>query len=672
MANRQRWTIIIGVALIAIFLSGAPDASAMISTDRDCGVTAGGGYRKYFIDGDDGRFRQDRFGPDDRAGTVENNLALAGHSGDIRYDLDFQAAYSSNYNLRYNVSREDAYSIKFRGDQYRKYYDGSNLFWADPLAYQVPTSIVEIDDNDLAADRGKMHLEYGLTLPYHTELTLGYDRWSRKGTEVLLHSGSLVQGTGLNNGDTQPTVYMIPTVNQVDGVSNSFSAGIEHTFAGKYNFYLEQEWETYHDAQYYDLLAYTNGTLSTNTRYITNPKFKEGLTSAGVNSHLTDKVYFSINYLHSYLNNQSTLGTTSFDTPVIVGGEGQNYRTGDAVNIGFAVHPLPALQAQASYRFEHAHTSATGVVAAYSTGLQTFNESNQDERQHAENLTLTFHGIPRTLVSLEGNWEQAKEIVSRTYWSTSKWGYDNDNLVRDAEYSALIVNRPFAPLKFTFRYQYKNGRNDWRETNNGQQLAAEGIVADTTYPGVLKDGDNREHDWVAKLDWRVTPLWNVGVEYQLQRSRRHYEAQGDADGRRQETDRISLNILGNPFPKFTVMGSAIREQYEFRTPVEGIDGSTWEYGTEGFNYSADVWLYTLGGSYALTSGSSANLKLQHTYVSGDVRNTQNELWAGYQHNLTDSQKLELRYEFFDYNDKSSNGKDDYDGHGVYVGYSISF
>lgn len=682
MANRQTWVVLLGLALTAIMLVGATDASASIGAIRDCTIQAGGGYQYYFLDGDEGRFRQDRVAPNTRAGVFSNNLDVVGRSDETKFDLALHADYGYNYNLRYNVVREDVYSIRFEGDQYRKYYDGSVWQWGDgnysaylPAASVTNqnTDVTEAYDENLAADRAKMALEFGLTLPYATELTLGYDRWSRKGTDIILNNGRIL-GTG------QTTYNMVPTTHQVDGVSNIFSAELEHTFAGKFNTYLKQQWETYHDDQAIDKLYYTNGIVSTHLRYNTAPKFKEGLSEAGFNSFVTDNVYMSVNYVHSYLNNQSTLvysggtlsPTVNPDTPIWVSPEVQNYRRADAVNIGFAFTPFATLNAQTSYRFEDARTKAHSSVLTRATGAKTSQQSSLDEQQHAENVTLNYSGIPRTLVSLEGNWEQIEENTHHVYQSATKWGYDNDNIVRSDAYSALLVNRPFAPVKVTFRYQYKNERNDWREILDGDSYQVNGVLTDTTYPGVFQDGDQREHEWTAKVDWSITPLWNIGMMYQLNRSSKHAASQGENDGREQEMERESLNIQGNPLPKFMVTGSAMHEKYEFLTPAEGQNGSVWANGAAPFDYVTEAWIYSLGGSYGVTASSTVDLKLQHTYVSGDVRNTLNELWAGYKYKLNESSSLEARYEYFDYNDKSSNSVDDYDGHGAYIGYNVSF
>lgn len=663
MASGKRWSgLVIGI-LAMMALAGAAEAKV----DVDGNLLAAS-YRYYFVNGDEGRFREDRYAPNLHTGGIER-FALAGKSDGIVYDVTLRALHEYNYDLGFSFEKEGVAYLKFEGDQFRKFYDGSNEAW-DPGVYNLPAEFADWADEDIYADRTDFTLESGISLPFGPQLTLAWDRWSRRGMETLLR-GERAQRTGVT-----PNLRRIPALAWLDGVSNTYSAEFAQTFAKKYEWTLRTEWEEYHDDQYIYFPRYLNGALEEARTFQDYPEFRDSRTYLTFNSFVREDIHLSANYLHTNLNNQterSELRPNVVNSFPFIEPDVNNRRRSDAATLGADFLKLSDdLQASVNARYENARTRTNGRGLTGTT--ERLAESQLDERWYAEDLSLTYKGIPRTLVSLAANWEQRRldwrenEDV-RGHEIVTNFGFPNTNIVResdidfnDAVYTVTAINRPFEPLKLTVRYRRSNRERDYTERADNSAAF---------YPGYLGDQDRDVNEWTAKGDWRFHSLWTASFEYQRQDDDISFERQTSA-GQQMTMDRFSLNLLGNPLPKLTLVASAMQEQYDLLTPTDVVPGSDWEDGTTIYDYSADLWLYSLTGSYLINPGSSASVTYQRTEVDGTIRNFQNEVWAGYRVLLFDAQTLELRYEFFDFNDQSGNGFDDYDGHGVYVGYEFAF
>ena len=637
------------------------------------------------IDGDDGRFREDNYATDDYSGGLEE-LIMSGKLGEAILSIDAHAISDGDYGLNVDLFNEGLYSFKLNSRQTRRYYDGSNEAW-NPALYGLATEFADREDGHIYADRFNADVELGLKLDNLPDVTFGYTHWARDGQETLLR-GEEISQTGLN------TLRAYPALASVDGASEKVFVQLSDQIAGKHNVSLKQELEIYHDDQFIDTERYSNGALSQTRLYYDEPQFQESLTHVNYNSFLTEKTYFSTNYLFQDLKNRTnraelrpisagvaTSGTTlnQFTNPDV-----SNERKANILNMGLVNLDglVKDLRIGFNARFEKADTGAEGEGFKGGTTLRK-SESDQSEYQYAESFSLSYSAIKRTTLSYTLELEQRKlnwseladissyEMVTDYAVTGAERTIDRETDIRnnDIVNTLLLSTRLNDKSKVTAKYKHADKRRKYENVRDNLPAS---------YPGYLGSSEQNIDQVTLGYNASITKQWNGGLQYIFEDNELGYAAQGGQDGMHLTRNAVSGSLMGLLTDKFTLTLMMMGELQSLNTPGEGISTNpTFYQGEKGFDYKVNRYVGLLGGSYRFTDKTSTNFGIQHNEVDGTIRNSLDKLWVSANHNYNDDTSIEARLEVFNFNAKTVgygayNDFDDYHGVGAELVYGKKF
>lgn len=636
------------------------------------------GSRFFAVDGDEGRFREDNYVTDDYSGGLED-LLITGTLGDSAIEISAHALYDGDYGLFIDLDRQDKYHFLLDSRLTRRYYDGSNEPW-NPALYALGTEFADLEDGHMYADRINTDVEFGLALDNLPDITIGYTLWSRNGQESLLR-GEDVAATGLN------TLRSIPLYGQVDGVSHKIFLQLSDQVAEKHNVSVKQEFETYHDDQIIFSSRYSNGTLAHNRNYYDEPQFQESLTHINYDSFLTEKTYLAANYLFQDLVNWSRrdelrppLTGTSLNS--FINDETNNERKANILNMGFVNFDIKDLKIGLNARFEKSDTESEGQGYKGGTTLRK-GESDQEEYQYAQTLSLTYSGLPRTAITytleLEQrklNWSELIDIGSyemvTDFAATGgittidrETDVNHNDIVNTLQFSRRLNNKS----KLTAKYKHVDKRRKYE--NLRDNLPA-------SYPGYLGSSEQSIDQVTLGYTTSITQKWSGGLQYVGELNELGYAIQNGGDGTNLTRNAVSGSATGILTDKFTLTLMMMGDIQDMETPGVGISGNpTFYQGEKVFDYKVNRYIALLGGNYRLSDKTSTAFGFQHTEVDGTIRNSLDKLWISANHAYADDASLEGRLEFFNFNEKTLglggyNDFDDYHGAGAEVVYSRKF
>ncbi|GAB4343194.1 MAG: hypothetical protein Kow0099_21460 [Candidatus Abyssubacteria bacterium] len=614
-----------------------------------------GGVTYYDVDGDEGRFREDRFIDDQLTGGVERFSY-----NQQNWSVSVTAVLEDLYGARVHYIKPEVFRVDFEFDRHRKYYDRQSEPW-DPTLYGFTEGFAKDNDDDLFADRVDLNLEGQLLLPDIPNIILGWHHWERFGDEALLRgqlTTSTIPGT--------PFARSLFVINDVDGKSDTLYIEIPLTIEEKYNFRFRQEYEDYRDDQEAVDTTYTGGVPGPTQVFDDEPEWREFRTLFTFDSFITEGLFLSANYYHSDLENEFQRDVLNPGSPVNTFDDSdvENDLVSDAVTLGLVCLNL-AENFTVSTNFRAERIDVNSHSEGLTSGTPIIFASSDEETRYGESVELIWAGLPGTTLSAAAEWEQR-------YWEREEVdGEEAANvLTRDVdidgkfqEYTLTAVNRPHTDVRLTARYRFKDHDEDYDSKFD---------IAPTTYPDILGDlEDDKTHEVTFKGDWQFLPAWTLTAKYQFEDGEIEWDRQ-DTEGQDLRIHRVAGTIFGSPFDRVVLTGMAMYEDFSLDTPTNIPPGNQWFDGEGAYDFTYESYVLFGSGTYVINDKWSTNLSYQHTQNTGkDVDNDLDEVWVGAEYKLTEDKIISARYEFFDYDDDLT-GFDDYDGHGVYLALAYRF
>ncbi len=640
------------------------------------GWYARGGATYYDVEGDDGRFRHDRFIDDQLTGGIEQFSY-----NQENWDVSVRAIIEDDFAATAHYLKPDVFRVDFDFRKLRKYYDISNDPW-DPIAYGFDSERQAIpSDDNIYADRVDLNLEGQLLIPEIPNLILGWHHWERYGDEVLLR-GERVRVTG----DPIPRQRITPAVSDLDGESDTLYAELPFTFAEKYNLKLRQEYEDYEDDQFIEFSRFQDGNLEQQRIFDDEPGFEEFRTLISFDSFFTENIYGSANYYHSDLENtfsrdEIRFSSTGVRDDFLVNSDTDNDRVSDVLAFGLVFfNIMQDTKLHTNLRIERSDTDSESL--GFEDGVTPHQQmSDIEETRLGESVALVWQGLSNTTVTLAGLWEQRyMDIAENVDTTEHELSTDFDGpeaFIRDTdvdhmkqEYTVTVVNRPRTDLRLTARYRFKDNEEDY-DDNVDQEINDPSPDVEN-YPGVLGDLDQQTHEITLKSDWHFLPAWTASAQYQFEDDEIEYEV-ANTEGEDLQVHRLSATVYGSPIPRLVLTGMAMYENFDMDTPTDAPAGSNWDDGTAAYEIDYDSYVAFLSGNYVISDKWSANLSYQRTQNSGsDVDNVLDEVWLGAEYKLTENKTVSARYEYFDFDDEFGDGFNDYQGHGIYLALAYRF
>lgn len=627
----------------------------------------------YPVSDDEGRFREDRFLGDDFTGGLEQ---LSYSSEELQATI--RAVFEDEYVGDGHYVRPDQFRLDVEVERFRKHFDGSNEAWI-PQLYGLPDWAADRGDENLYIDRVNVNVEGTLLLPDLPNVTFGWLHRERFGSDVLLRGG------GARNdfvaAPLENSIETIPTIRRVDGTSNTLYLEIPFTYHERYNYIVQTEYEWYSDDQvsiqpFYRVLgAGQPATFQEDHTQSDDLDWHEWRSRFGFDSFLTDNIFFSASYRHHDLQNSSDREVTR-PGPAPSGGRAFQFintdveadRDLDILNAGVAfLNVVENLNVYANYRFDQSTQDARhyGLEDGFGgPAVPTFisNASQQDETRMGESVRVVWQGTRNTTATFSGEWEQRWLDIQEAEGGVLSRDVDLEH--DNQKYTFTVVNRPRRDVKLMARYRYTQNETEYEPVFDFDPGG---------YPDILGDMEQKVHEVTLKGDWQFLPLWTASAKYQYENDVRKYDIQ-TTYGQDLDVHRISGTVYGIPVDNLVVSAMAMYESYELGTPVNApVNAANWAPGTGAYDYEYDAFIVFTSGTLALNDRWDLNLAYQHTELNGnDVDNGLDEVWAGAEFQLAENKTVEVRYEFFNFDDELGDGFDDYHGHGIYLAFACTF
>jgi hypothetical protein len=632
------------------------------------------------VTGNESKFREIE-GIEEGFGGGLEHFSLEERTADRKFTAEGRVLFPENdIRVKLALEKTDFGFVRAGYEQWRRYYD-------DTGGYYRPFPVPAFDLNrDLYLDIGRAYIDFGLTLPNWPQMVLGYEYQFKEGDKSTLQWGPVEQNGEIKN------IY--PGYKDVGEQVHIAKFDLTHEF---FAWRLEESARV----EIYDLSTRRNNGEATLgpgadvlVRSAENATHVQGMNTLRVERQLTDWWLFSSGYLYSRLE-----GDSSFDqvTSGMLGPEA-TFWSSDQISLKRSSHifslanlwlPVEWLSASAGFQSEWTRQEGFGRVhldegdpnlpGAFTLYPATV-ESDLDKQKLGENVLIRFTKIPWTVVFAEARFDQ--ESIGQYERDMPAPGIPPDHestFLRDTDYfndrrdmRAGFNVSPTRWMAFNTHYRFRISDSDYDtfRTNQISGLPIEG------YPGFIRGRKIETDEVQAKLVLRPSTWLKTTLTYQLVATdyRTRTEAvPGGTSPESLEAGDYDAHIYGiqatvAPIPKLLVTATFNYSNTRTRTAQHGSPSVA--------PYEGDI--YTLMGSVTYALNKAVDLNATYSFSQADYQQnnfeglplglnyTRHGLMAGTNCRLSKNLISSLRYAFYQYDEPSTGGINDYTAHGVFA------
>jgi len=644
-------TLLMGIAALGTARADAPSTNSTL----DVSVTPEATYAR--VSGNAQKFREDVGIRNGWTGGFEDATLHDDITKDISLDGEGRFILDDHdYKLQLQLTKKDVGYVRGGFTEYREYYDNTGGFFRP-----FTTSSFKLN-NDLGMDVGNMFFEAGLTLPNLPKVTVGYEHQFRDGDKSLLEWGGVTQGT-----DTRK-IY--PSSKDVHEYTDIIKLSGEYDIS---KVHLRDDFRYEHFSMN-DTRADTSVNLNTaSSQTITvheNNDHDAFYNTFRMDSHVNDKVYWSMGYLYSTLSGN---GDMQVVTPPPVGPFGNNWLA-SAINVDLDSHvvnlntmfgPFKGLSLYGGLQAEKTDTHGfTDALLTQGVSPSTANliHSANDTKSLSETFGMRYTKIPYTTLYAEGQWmeEQIDLDEQETQDGASSLVLGNDATVFRQDYRVGFNTAPLPRMTLAGSYRHYIANNDYdyeRDTVPG-------------YPGFITAQDFTTDEAMGKLTLRPCSRFSVAFTYQLVSTdtRTSSEAvpllapggslvSGDYDA-----NIYSVSATITPMSRWYLTG------YFSLQDTRTVAFANHDPSVQ--TYRGDV--YTIMGTTGYALDNKTDLTLEYSYSRSDnfsdnssaglplgLDFQRHALLAGVSRKISKNVIARLRYGFYEYNEPSTGGINNY-------------
>jgi hypothetical protein len=523
------------------------------------------GVRWISVDGDENKFRELEGIEPGLAGGIEHFSVLQDLDKRTRLKADGRFLFGDgDARLSLLVERREVGFMRFGYDQWRSYSDDTGGFYR-------PSNMPALSlDEGLHVDHGRAWFDLGLTLPDVPRFVLGYEYQFRDGDESTLQWGNV---SGKN-------IY--PGIKQLDEQVHIVKLDVAWQTEGGWEF------EDSARLEFYDLRTHRENGLS----YTTGPRpdrierVSEDVSSVhGVNTLRVERQVYdwwrvSGGYLFSEYDGENRLNLTTLDyNGLPVNGRFWNSddvtmrRSSHVGSMSTLLQPHEQITTTLGVQTEWSRQRGSGPVnldQGDPNQPQFFDlvpatvDSDLDRLRVSQHAGVRYSGIPWSIVYAEARLDQ--ETVSQYEELTDgheEFLRDTDATINQSDLRVGFNSSPSKWLSFGGGYRDRRSGSDF-DTNRVIKVESDG------YSAFIRSRETESKEWEARVVLRPAS-W-----------------------------------LKSTFT-FTHVDAT------FRTKTDAVPGITVGGGLEAADYSANLW------STALTLTPCRRLHFNTTYSYGDTK-----------------------------------------------------
>jgi hypothetical protein len=512
-------------------------------------------------------------------------------------------------------------------------------------------------------------------LPNLPKVTVGYEHQFRDGEKSLLEWGGVTQGA-----DTRK-IY--PSSKHVHEYTDIVKLSGEYDIS-KVHLRDDFRYERFSsDSTRADTSVNLNTSSSQTITVRENNDHDAFYNTFRMDSHVNDKVYWSLGYLYSSLAGHGNLQVV---TPPPVGPFGNNWTTSDidvdlyshVVNLNSMFGPFKGLVLYGGLQAEKTETHGfTDALLTQGAGPATTNviHTANDTKSLSETLGMRYTKIPYTTVYVEGRWdeEQVDRDDAETQNGASSLALDSDQTAFRQDYRAGFNTAPIPRVTLAGRYRHYIDHDDFDYDTDTV----------TGYPGFITAQSFTTDEAMGKLTLRPCSRFSTSFTYQLVSTdiRTSTEAVpllapgGSLQSGNYDANIYSVSATVTPMSRWYLTGYFSLQ--DTRTAAfANHDPSVITYrgnvytvmGTTGYaldNQTDFTVEYSYSRSDNFTDNSAAGLPLGLNFQRHAVQ-------AGISRKIGKNVIARLRYGFYSYDESSTGGINDYTAHLTSASCTVRF
>ena len=667
--------------------------------------------------GDRAQFEREHHLPGDEVYGGINDMHYEHAVGEATLTIDGHALWDINdYDIAVKLEQPKFGYLAAGYTAYRTWYDGNGGFFPGGNTWFPPVF------PEMHIDRDAVWIEFGLRVPDLPEITIRWERDSRDGQKDSTIWGD-TNRTGGGNILPGPTRKIIPSFRNIDEVRDVFSFDASKTF-GNTDALLGMRWEKITDTD--DLNMERSAHQFTGTgrqRFVTqdlNDDIDLFSGHAITETRFTDNFWFTAGYSYTTLENdlsgQRIFGThydADFSTvlpPFVLAQRdhaflnlaGMAQVDYHVVNANLFWMPLKDLSIISGFRYTHEDQDNNDMFLAEEPTANTapftptnpkggfhfgpaqpvVGERTADYNRFGERLDLRYTGIKDWLFYAEGEWE---EECGHVFENQQNVGQDEVVLVdKDThylgqKYVAGLTWYPMTRLNLAAQYYHKIASydNDLFEAS-GQRLVGQDWNTDdanirvTITPKIPACLGTLA--LVSRYDYIYTTIdgkWALDTDQLAE----------------EQTAKITKHLIAetvtwNPLARLYLQteGSVVLSETE--TPASQINLIPNNSPTV-VNFRNDYWTVSALAGFLLTDQTDLHADYTFFCANDHFKNsavavpyglgaTEHTVSAGIGHQFSKQVRVTLKYTYFNYDDATSGGHNDYQGHSIFSGLQYRF
>ena len=629
------------------------------------------------VRGDAAKFREDWGIKDGWTGGIEDATYHQKLGKDWQLNLQGRAIFDAeDYRLRLEIVNPNVGFVRAGFTEFRTYYDDNGGFFRSftPSSFQL--------GRDMFVRNGDIFFETGLTLPNLPKLTLGYERQFQDGGKSLLEWGPVTQGATTRN--------IFPSFKQPTETTDIIKLGVEHDItsvhiADQFRFEHFHQDTTRFDAAT-NLVSGGAQTVAIHEDY----RHDSFYNTFHMDQHVNDKVYWSMGYMFTTLEGGGNLAvnTQPFTTPFANDWRAQAIAVdldSHVVNLNTMFGPFAGLSLCAGLQAER--TSGNGFSDALLTaiaGTGTTNApsalilSTTDKDSLEETFGMRYTKIPFTTLYTEGKWiEQQINLGEReTGDPATAFTRRTDTDIFRQDYTVGFNTAPIPRVTLAGRYRHSIYQNDYEhEVDTG--------VSALGYPAFITGQDFIEDEIMTKLTLHPCRYFNMAFKYQKL-----------ATDIKTTTESVPLLARGGEL----LSGNFDANIYSVSATVTPItrlyltglfslqDTRTIAFANGNpavIPYHGNVWTAMGTAGYALDNKTDVNVEYTYSRTDNSTVNAsaglplglsdqRTGLLVGLTRRISNNVMARVRYGFYNYNDRSGGGIDNYTAHLASASCTVRF
>jgi len=659
---------------------GAPWGGTNASTPL--AFTASPTLRWVSVSGDKAKFREIEGIKEGFGGGVEH-FSLEQHlPGDKKFSAEGRLLFpEDDFQIKLALEKPDFGFVRGGFEQWRRYYDDTGGFYRPFANPQFSLN------RDLHLDIGRAWIDFGLTLPNWPAIIAGYEYQFKDGDKSMLTWGNV----GGKN------IY--PSAKNLDEQVHIAKLDILHDFSG---WHLEDnarvEVYTQKTSQK-DLLTFSPDTFAVHRE---GASHIQGMNSLRLEREINENWLLTGGYMYSRFDGDASLSLTTLDAAgVPVNGQFWSSdvmllkREAQVFSLATLLQPLEGLSLAGGLQGEWQRQEGAGNSRLDSGDPEapgSFQQipatisSDLDKSEVMENVSVRYNKIPFTVLFGEVRFEQETigqfehEDTSTTPSSVGgAYAFlrdtDATNERRDGRLGFNSSPWPWFSLSAHFRNRLSDSDYNHRLDLTVDPLTG-ALIQNPGYSAFIRHRKIDTDEAETKLVLRPATWLRVSLTYQWVAS--DYSTTTDPvpgsimpEGLlagTQDSHRYGFGLMFAPVQRFYFSGTFTYN--DSRTSTETF-GSTLVV-----PYKGDIYSVLANANFILNSATILHCAYsfsqsdygQNNYESVPLglSYTRHSIMAGVTRRLSQNLTSTLRYGFFQYQEPSSGGFNDYTAHGVFA------